>query len=130
MSALVRRAREVLSGFNGRFFFDEERGDLAYIAKACDDRQCSCEEKLNADGDQDCSICIGDMNHGADTGEPIAKALNLVPALAARVEELERLLAEACEIADWFAGNLSGLGATSRFQRLSTIRSAIAGEEG
>jgi len=97
----LQKARELCDGFRGRFFYDAERGDLAYIAKDCDGRVCDCERKTNSDGDQDCSVCIGDMDHGEDTGEPIAKMLNLVPALLSEVSRLRGLLREAC----WIGGD-------------------------
>lgn len=31
--------RKIVTGWNGRFFYDEERGDIAYIAADCDAKQ-------------------------------------------------------------------------------------------
>lgn len=82
--------RALVAGFRGRFFFDAERGDLAYLAKECEAQQCECERKTNSDGDQDCSLSLGVLDGIDDAMEPIAEMLNAVPALVDRVEALER----------------------------------------
>ena len=94
------KLRAVAAGFPGRFFYDAERGDLAFIAKECDEGQCDCEQKLNSDGDQDCSVCIGDIDHGENTGSPIAAMLNAVPALLDECERLRKLCEHACKVGD------------------------------
>jgi hypothetical protein len=83
----VKELRKDCDGFKGRFFYDGERGDLAYIAKDCDDRQCDCEVKTNSDGDQDCSESIADID---EAWEPIARMLNALPEA---LDEIERLRA-------------------------------------
>jgi len=96
--AALEGAERDADGFNGRFFFDPERGDIGYIAKACDERRCDCGRKLNADGDQDCSHSLSDWEGEEHLCEPIANLLNfaislapsLVRQLVARVEELEK----------------------------------------
>lgn len=79
------RARlvEFARGFRGRFFFDEERGDVAFIAKDCEDRQCDCEVKTTSDGDQDCSVSLYDID---DVGELVASVLSALPELLAENE--------------------------------------------
>lgn len=74
----IDRLRKDVRGFAGRFFYDQERGDIAYIAKACDDKQCDCERKVNADGDQDCSHSLYDWEHEDHLCEPIVEMLNAV----------------------------------------------------
>jgi hypothetical protein len=93
---LAAEAEEDERGFEGRFFYDAERGDIGWIAKACDDKQCDCERKLNADGDQDCSHSLSDWEGEDHICEPIVNMLNRNPQLAsmlraavARVEDLE-----------------------------------------
>jgi chromosome segregation ATPase len=93
---LAAEAEEDERGFEGRFFYDAERGDIGWIAKACDDKQCDCERKLNADGDQDCSHSLSDWEGEDHICEPIVNMLNRNPQVAsmlraavARVEELE-----------------------------------------
>ncbi len=81
----VEKLRRDCDGFRGRFFYDAEHGDLGYIAKDCDDRQCDCERNLDSDGNQDCSVSIADVD---DVYEPIAGMLNAVPALIAEIEQL------------------------------------------
>lgn len=87
----IAKLRAVVHGFRGRFFFDAERGDLAFIAEECEAQQCECERKTNSDGDQDCSLSVGDMDADIDdVGEPIAEMLNALPVL---LDEVERLAA-------------------------------------
>lgn len=88
----IKAARELANAWRGRFFYDEERGDLAYIAKDCDDRQCDCEIRRNADGDQDCAESVEDIDDGL---AEVAKMLALVPQLLDRVEEMDRHLSDA-----------------------------------
>lgn len=90
------KLRADVGGFTGRFFYDEECGDIAYIAEDCDNKQCDCEEKLNADGDQDCSVSLlDDTGNVDDIGEPIVRMLNAVGPLLDTIEalraEVERL---------------------------------------
>lgn len=81
--------RAASNGLTGRFFSDPERGDIGYIAKVCDERRCDCERRVNADGDQDCSHSLYDWAGEDHLNETVALMLNAVPALVARVEELE-----------------------------------------
>lgn len=85
----LEAAAKIADGFRGRFFFDCERGDLAFIAEACDDGRCDCPAMPNSDGDQDCSVSVGDMDGDIDdVGEPIAAMLNALPAALAEIREL------------------------------------------
>ena len=94
MTIDTKQLRADALGLAGRFFYDAERGDIAYIAKDCDDRTCDCEKKLNSDGDQDCAFSIAD---GLDdhVAEPLVRMLNavgpLLDELAAVKAECERL---------------------------------------
>lgn len=89
-----KRLRAHVNGFRGRFFYDAERGDIAWIAKACDDKHCDCERKVNADGDQDCAYSLYDWEGEDHINEPIVEMLNAVPAL---LDEVERLTKERDE---------------------------------
>ncbi len=88
-TSTLQKLREHTRGFTGRFFYDAERGDIAYIAKKCDERTCDCERKLNSDGEQDCSVSIGDYDE--EVAEPIVAMLNAVPAVPALLAEIEQL---------------------------------------
>ena len=86
---ILDRIKRDIDGFHGRFFYDAESGDIGWIAKDCDERTCDCEEKLNADGDQDCSHSLSDWEGEDHINEPIVRILNAVPALIAEVERLQ-----------------------------------------
>lgn len=86
----ITKIRKHADGFRGRFFFDAERGDLAYLADECERKECDCEPSYNADGDIDCSTCIGFMEDGENMGEPIADMLNAVSGLLVECELLTR----------------------------------------
>ena len=87
----TKQLRADALGFSGRFFYDGERGDIAWIAAECDARTCDCEEKPNSDGDQDCSISLID---GLDdhVAEPMARMLNAVRPLLDELEAAKALL--------------------------------------
>lgn len=143
----LQKLRADCDGFRGRFFYDAERGDLAYVAKDCDERQCDCAPSYNSDGDQDCSVSLETPD--SDVAEAIARMLNAVPMLldeidrlrkdaqSARLEtitaigeagEMRRLALEACDIADHFdEGYDRGVDCTRR-QRLAEIRASLGGE--
>lgn len=89
-NADLKAIRDAARGFSGRFFFDAEAEDIGYIAKNCDERTCDCEQKLNSDGEQDCSIQIADYME-EHVAEPMVAMLNAVPRL---LDEVERLRAE------------------------------------
>lgn len=84
----IQQARRLRDGFRGRFFYDAERDDIGYIRKECDDKRCDCEQKLNADGDQDCSISVASSTWDDHVAEGIVAMLNAFPAL---LDEVERL---------------------------------------
>lgn len=114
MTLDVKALRELADGFRGRFFADAERGDIGYIAKQCDDKQCDCEVRANADGDQDCSRSIYDWEGEHHINEPIAQMLNAVGPLCDEVERLRaechgrrfdpNLVAELAELRDRYEG--------------------------
>lgn len=83
----LKKLRELARGYSGRFFYDHERSDVGYIAKKCDEKRCDCEQKLNPDGDQDCSelVCEFMDEH---SGPPLVEMLNAVTPL---LDEIERL---------------------------------------
>ena len=91
MTIDTKQLRADALGLAGRFFYDAERGDIAYIAKDCDDRTCDCEKKLNSDGDQDCAFSIAD---GLDdhVAESLVRVLNAAGPL---LDELEAAKAES-----------------------------------
>jgi hypothetical protein len=113
--------RGLCDGFRGRFFYDAERGDIGYIAKACDDKQCDCEVKVNADGDQDCSHSLSDWEGEDHLCEPIAQMLNAIPGLLDEVGRLRSLLVEACDIG---LPHAERNGDDKDVARLSAIRAA------
>jgi hypothetical protein len=101
MTIDTKQLRADVAGFNGRFFWDAECADLAYIAKFCDDRQCDCPRRRNPDGDQDCSVPIGGVGGVDETvGEPVARMLNAVGPLLDEVERLRELIDPFYEHAD------------------------------
>lgn len=112
----LAEARRDVAGFQGRFFYDAERGDIGYVAKKCDERQCDCEQKLNSDGDQDCSVEIASACDD-ETAEPMVRMLNAFPALLAHIDELANE-----RIAD------AVVAAFPRIQELTTDRDRLAGE--
>lgn len=85
MTVDVEAIRAAARGFTGRFFYDPERGDLAFIAAECDERTCDCERKLNSDGEQDCSVSLADYDE--EVGESMAVMLNAVRPLLAAYEQ-------------------------------------------
>lgn len=87
MTMNIEELRRLVTGWNGRFFYDEERGDIAYVAAACDAKQCDCEVRRNSDGDQDCSQSLYDID---DAPQHAVIAIN---ALGPLLDELERLRA-------------------------------------
>lgn len=96
--------RAHVDGFRGRFFYDAEYGDLACIAKDCDD--CACDHPRNRDGDPDCVMSL-DGPLDEHVGQPIAEMLNAIPALLELVEEqgkelseLRKALLHACSALD------------------------------
>lgn len=91
---IADQATKACAGFDGRFFFDAEHGDLAYIASDCDRQECDCEHNLNSDGDQDCSISVGDID---ESGEPIAVMLNALPAAITEIERLRQPHLDGCK---------------------------------
>lgn len=109
------RLREDVRGFAGRFFYDAERGDIAYIAKRCDDRTCDCEENLNSDGEQDCSVSIAEI---VDAGEPIARMLNAVGQLLDANSGFERQLSEARSDRDRLAARVKELEVDLRCEQI------------
>ena len=89
----VKRAKADAAGFAGRFFYDGERGDIGWIAKKCDDRQCDCERKVNADGDQDCSHSLSDWEGEDHICEPIVRMLNGYGEAIAEIDRLNAYVA-------------------------------------
>jgi hypothetical protein len=88
----LKQLRADVAGFTGRFFHDEERGDIAYIAKRCEDKECDCEPSYNADGDIDCSVSLlDDTGNVDDIGHPIARMLNALAVLLPVVEAADAL---------------------------------------
>jgi hypothetical protein len=110
--------RGLCDGFRGRFFYDVERGDLGFVASKCERKECDCEPSYNADGDIDCSVCIGDMDHGADTGEPIAQMLNAIPGL---LDEVERLRMDR----DSYANSGFEAQLSAAYREIAALRTAL-----
>lgn len=98
MTLDLAKLRALCDGFRGRFFYDAERGDLAYIAAACERKECDCEPSYNADGDIDCSHSLSDWEGEDHLNEPLADMLNALPACLDEIERLRKLLAEACDL--------------------------------
>lgn len=121
MTLDLKRARAASDGFRGRFFYDAERGDIGWIAEACDDKQCDCEVKVNADGDQDCSHSLHDWEGDDHINEPIVEMLNALPQSLAEIERLRALAMEACDIGTSWSGDDTEDG-----DRLSAIREAVS----
>lgn len=71
-----QRLRADVAGFAGRFFYDVERGDLAFVAAKCEARECDCPPSYNSDGDIDCSVSLNDPDE--HVGESLARMLNAV----------------------------------------------------
>lgn len=88
----IQRLRKLADSMRGRFFYDEERGDIGYIAAECDAKECDCERKGNADGDQDCSYSVADVGSSDvdDIGPVLAEMLNALRPLLDRLEAVER----------------------------------------
>lgn len=127
MSIDIKQLRADVAGFNGRFFYDAEHGDIAYIARECDEKQCECPRRPNPDGDQDCSVSINDFDEAVF--EPIARVLNSTRAALARIAELERLVVEACELGEEANGDPSSCSHIVPVgERLAEIRAAIEGK--
>lgn len=107
MKVDTEKLRRDVAGFAGRFFYDEERGDLAYVAKNCDDRKCECGPNYNIDGDQDCSVPVCGFG-GVDeaVGEPVARMLNSVGPL---LDEIERLRSVAYAASYFVNSNQKGI---------------------
>lgn len=87
MTVNIEELRRLVTGWNGRFFYDEECCDIGYIAADCDAKQCDCEVMRNSDGDQDCSQSLYDID---DAPQHAVIAMN---ALGPLLDELERLRA-------------------------------------
>lgn len=105
----IPEIRADVHGFDGRFFADAERGDIGYIAKDCDDKQCDCEVKVNDDGDQDCSHSLYDWEHEDHINEPIARMLNAVGPLCDEITRLEALCDASSHALLDIAGKLHSL---------------------
>lgn len=99
---LCAEAMEDDHGFEGRFFYDAERGDIGWIAKDCDDKQCVCEVKTNADGDQDCSHSLYDWEGEDHINEPIVRMLNRHHALSEQLMAAMEVVKERDETIELF----------------------------
>lgn len=86
-----QRLRADVAGFAGRFFYDAERSDLAFVAARCEARECDCPPSYNSDGEIDCSRCIGFLEDGEAVGEPMARMLNAVGPLLDEVDTWHRI---------------------------------------
>lgn len=84
--------RRLVAGWDGRFFHDVVRGDIAFVAADCEAKHCDCEVKHDSDGEQDCSVSVAAVDCGDvdDVGEPLATMLNALPGILADHARLTR----------------------------------------
>lgn len=111
IKARLSSVAKLCDSMEGRFFHDEERGDIGFVAAACDSKECDCNENLNSDGDQDCSVSLADVESSdVDNIGPVlvemlnglAHARQDVEQLVQRVEELEAISElRGNEVAKW-----------------------------